>query len=151
MKIIVNSDEEMQAFGEKIGRVLRGGEVIELIGDVGAGKTTLTKGVARGLGVAEVVQSPTFTISRQYDARDGLLLAHYDFYRLTDAGIMTSELHETIALPHAVTVIEWSAIVNGVLPPDRLVITIGLTGETGRSVTVEGGGEQSAAVAGELS
>lgn len=150
MEKVIASDEEMQTFGESIGRVFRGGEVIELVGDVGAGKTTLTKGIARGLGIDAVVQSPTFTISRQYDARDGLRLAHYDFYRLVDAGIMTSELEETIASSQFVTVIEWSEIVAGVLPKDRLTVVIELSSETERQVTLHGDGEHGAAVIGGL-
>jgi tRNA threonylcarbamoyladenosine biosynthesis protein TsaE len=92
MTIEVKSASEMKLFGEKIGSFLRGGETIELVGDVGAGKTTLTKGIALGMGVDEDVQSPSFTISRLYTTPGGISLAHYDFYRLSDAGIMGDEL-----------------------------------------------------------
>src|SRR5664279_3416586 len=124
MQTAVNSEESMKAFGAKLGRFLTGGEVIDLTGDVGAGKTTLTKGIAVGLGVDEDVQSPSFTISRVYEARDNLRLAHYDFYRLHSAGIMHDELAETMADQAAITVIEWSDIVKGVLPADHLSIHI---------------------------
>src|SRR5665647_571424 len=93
--IEVTSEQEMRTLGEKLGLLLKGGEVIELVGDVGAGKTTFVKGLAHGLAIDEDVQSPSFTISRVYDARDDLQLAHYDFYRLNDAGIMANELTET--------------------------------------------------------
>ena len=77
-EIIVQTAEELIELGVTLGSLLRGGETIELIGDIGAGKTTLTKGLARGMGIAEEVQSPTFTLSRVYDAPNGRRLAHYD-------------------------------------------------------------------------
>jgi len=136
--IEVKSESETRALGEKIGRLLKGGEVIELVGDVGAGKTTFVKGLALGLGINEDVQSPSFTISRVYDARDGLLLAHYDFYRLNDAGIMADELTETTQDSATVTVIEWADIVEGVLPSRRLRIVFASPTETSRTLTLDG-------------
>ena len=127
-----------RTLGEKIGRLLKGCEVIELVGDVGAGKTTFVKGLATGLAIEETVQSPTFTISRIYDARNGLLLAHYDFYRLNDAGIMADELAETTKDPASITVIEWANIVEGVLPDDRLRITFTAPTETTRLLQIAG-------------
>lgn len=141
--IEVQSETEMKAFGEKLGALLQGGEILELVGDVGAGKTTLTKGIAAGLVVDEDVQSPSFTISRTYDARGGLQLAHYDFYRLNDAGIMADELSETANDPKTVTIIEWAEIVSGVLPADRLTVRIVSPGEHSRRITLEAGGENS--------
>ena len=136
----------MKEFGRTIGAALRGGEVLELIGDVGAGKTTLTKGLAEGLAISEPVQSPTFTISRVYAARDGLHLHHYDFYRLGEAGIMAEDVNEVMHDPVAVTVIEWSGAVSDVLPADRLQISIQATDENERNVTVNAGGERSQAL-----
>lgn len=120
----VKNDATMQQIGERFGVSLRGGEVVELIGDVGAGKTTLVKGIGRGLKLDEDVQSPSFTISRVYDGREGLALHHYDFYRLTDAGIMSYELAESIGDPHVITIIEWADTVSEVLPDERIVIRI---------------------------
>jgi len=135
---IVNSEDEMKAFGEKLGRLLRGGQTIELVGDVGAGKTTLTKGTAKGLGVSEDIQSPSFTISRVYEARDGLQLVHYDFYRLDDAGIMSSDIAETIHDGSTVTIIEWAGVVQGVLPDNRLTINITAPSEMTRQLQLTG-------------
>lgn len=133
------SEPAMREFGQTIGRQLKGGEVIELIGDVGAGKTTLAKGIAAGLGVDEDVQSPSFTISRTYQtARPDLLLAHYDFYRLTDPGIMADELDEVIHDKGVVTIVEWAEIVDQVLPEGHIRIMITPTSETARRVVVEG-------------
>ena len=136
----------MKEFGRTIGAALRGGEVLELIGDVGTGKTTLTKGLAEGLAISEPVQSPTFTISRVYAARDGLHLHHYDFYRLGEAGIMAEDVNEVMHDPAAVTVIEWSGAVSDVLPTDRLQISIQATDENERNVMVNAGGERSQAL-----
>jgi len=143
MIIEVTNEQEMKSFGERVAAQLRGGEVIELVGDVGAGKTTFTKGLATGLGVSEDVQSPTFTISRLYPARDGLTLAHYDFYRLQTAGIMGDELKETILNPQTITVIEWGEIVEGALPDDRLTLTMVTPSETVRRIIVEAHGPRS--------
>jgi tRNA threonylcarbamoyladenosine biosynthesis protein TsaE len=76
MKKEILSVDEMHDFGMRLGAQLKGGDVLELVGDVGAGKTTLTKGIAEGLGVTEDVQSPSFTISRVYSTQSALQLAH---------------------------------------------------------------------------
>lgn len=138
MVIEVNGEEEMKNLGAKLGSIVTGGEVFELIGDVGAGKTTFVKGFAKGLGIDEDVQSPSFTISRVYDARGGLLLAHYDFYRLNDPGIMSDELSETVAQPKTVTVIEWADVVEGVLPSDRIRLAIEAISDSSRRVKISG-------------
>lgn len=134
---------DMIALGQRMGGLLRGGEVIELVGDVGAGKTTFVKGLALGLGIDEDVQSPSFTISRVYDARNDLRLAHYDFYRLHDPGIMAEELREMVSDPRSVVVIEWADIASGVLPADRLTIRLSPLTETSRKLDIEATGGQS--------
>jgi tRNA threonylcarbamoyladenosine biosynthesis protein TsaE len=138
MIIEVHSEAEMRAFGERVGRRVKGGEIIELIGDIGAGKTTFVKGLAVGMGIEEAILSPTFNISRVYDAPTGLRLAHYDFYRLTDAGIMKDELAETVSDPSVITVIEWGDIVADVLPATRFTIRIAAPAETSRQLDLTG-------------
>lgn len=143
MVIEVKNEEEMKAFGKRFAGLLRGGETIELIGDVGSGKTTLTKGIGVGLGITEDVQSPSFTISRVYETPSGLRLAHYDFYRLQAAGIMTTELNETVHDLKTITIIEWASIVANVLPSDRLTMSIVAPTETTRRILVESHGPRS--------
>jgi tRNA threonylcarbamoyladenosine biosynthesis protein TsaE len=139
VKVIeIENEQATRGLGETLGLLLRGGEVIELVGDVGAGKTTFVKGLALGLSIDEDVQSPSFTISRVYEARDDLELAHYDFYRLNDAGIMANELTETTQDPQMITVIEWADIVEGVLPENRIRITFTAPTETTRTLTIDG-------------
>lgn len=138
--IHITDEDSMKAFGARIGRLLSGGEVIELIGDVGAGKTTFVKGLAQGLGIDEDIQSPSFTISRVYEARDKLHLAHYDFYRLNEAGIMANELSEATSRPDTIVIIEWADIVENVLPEQRLTLRLAALSETERSVDIQGTG-----------
>lgn len=131
----INSTEEMIEFGKEIGSNLEGGSVLELIGDVGAGKTTFTKGLALGLGVLETVQSPTFTISRVYEG-DNLTLSHYDFYRLNDYGIMKMELAENLSDPQNITVIEWAGELADILPEKHLRLIFESISEDKRLVKV---------------
>lgn len=132
----------MKQLGEAIGRSVSGGEVLELVGDIGAGKTTLTKGIARALEINEPVQSPTFTISRVYDSPKGLRLAHYDFYRLGEAGIMGDEIREAMD-DDSVVVVEWAGAVDDDLPKDRLVVKITTISEEERLVEFHPGGKKS--------
>jgi tRNA threonylcarbamoyladenosine biosynthesis protein TsaE len=140
----------MKLFGRMIGELLVGGETIELVGDVGAGKTTLVKGIARGLGADDQVQSPSFTISRIYSGRDDLTLAHYDFYRLNDAGIMANELQEATGDNKTIVVIEWADVASGVLPSDRLTINISTPSETTRRLEIIASGKRSHQILEEL-
>lgn len=143
IEMTVTSEAAMKDLGARLAPLLvapDGPRTLELIGDIGAGKTTLVKGLAAGLGVTEEVASPSFTISRVYDASDGFQLYHYDFYRLTDAGILRDELAEVLTDTHAVTVIEWAQIVDDVLPDNHVRLTIrAVSGsETTRSVLIYG-------------
>lgn len=124
-----------EKLGERVGAALRGGEVIELVSDLGGGKTTFVRGLARGFGSTAHVSSPTFTISQEYKA-GGRTLYHFDFYRLHEAGIMADELHEVAHDPDAVVVVEWGDIVADVLPADRITITIRAVTENDRELTV---------------
>lgn len=125
--------EATERLGERIGTNLRGGEVIELASDLGGGKTTFVRGLARGAGSTDHVASPTFTISREYKT-DKFVVYHFDFYRLHEPGVMADELYELLGDPHAVVVVEWSDIVQHVLPAGHLKVDIKQTGETGRQL-----------------
>ena len=120
----------------KIGQNLEGGESIQLIGDIGAGKTTFTKGLAKGLGCQEEIVSPTFTLSREYPCRDGLSLHHYDFYRLDEPGLMSIELEESLQDKNAVTVVEWADSVKDVLPNNCIRIKISPSSLDGRAIQI---------------
>lgn len=119
------------ALAFEIGSRLKGGEVIELVSDLGGGKTTFVRGLAQGAGSSDKVHSPSFTISNQYQA-DDLILHHFDFYRLDEAGIIMNEIQEVVDDPKAVVIVEWAGIIEGVLPNERLKIAIKTTGESSR-------------------
>lgn len=136
MTLTTDSAESTQALGAKIGARLRGGEVIELISDVGGGKTELVRGLARGMKSEDAVMSPTFTISRVYRG-EATSLHHFDFYRLQDAGVMAAELDESIADKDVAVAIEWSDVVEDVLPNERLQVRIEPTGENERRVILK--------------
>jgi tRNA threonylcarbamoyladenosine biosynthesis protein TsaE len=128
------SSVQTEQLAEKLGASLRGGEVIELVSDLGGGKTTFTRGLVRGAGSSDKVASPTFTISREY-AAPKFTIAHFDLYRLGEAGIIGDELHEIVGDEAYVTVVEWGEIAHDVLPAERLTITIRQTGDETRRIT----------------
>jgi tRNA threonylcarbamoyladenosine biosynthesis protein TsaE len=117
------SSEQTEQLAQRLGKALRGGEVIELVSDLGGGKTTFTRGLARGMGSTDTVASPTFTISKVYQAGD-LEIHHFDFYRLQEPGIIADELAEVVGAPHTVVVVEWADAVQSVLPASRLTISM---------------------------
>ena len=125
----------MLDFGKSFAEKISVPKAIELVGDVGTGKTTFTRGLAAGLGVNEPVTSPSFTISKAYAFKNGELI-HYDFYRLKDPGLMAEDLDESINNKHAVVVVEWAESVENFLPEDRTKIEIKLCDDGSREVTV---------------
>lgn len=130
------TSEQTEALGEHIGRNLRGGETIELVSDLGGGKTTFTRGLARGAGSSDRVTSPTFTVSKEYNS-PRFTIIHFDFYRLPEAGIVADELDEFVNDTAYVVVVEWGDIVEGVLPKERLKVTFDRLEREGRSASFE--------------
>lgn len=125
--------ESTARLAEAIGSRLKGGEIIELVSDLGGGKTTFVRGLAKGAGSIDKVASPSFTLSREYNVtgRTFHKIVHFDFYRLNEPGIVARELAE-IVHDKEVVVVEWADIVENVLPAGRLVIRIVTIGETER-------------------
>jgi len=97
------------------------------VSDLGGGKTTFVRGLARGLGSHDKVSSPTFTLNRIYRAGDWQI-HHFDFYRLNEPGVVAAQLEESLHDSKAITVIEWSNIVADVLPDGRLTIQFQMVG-----------------------
>lgn len=114
------SVEETQDLARRIAQLLQPGDVITLEGDLGAGKTSFTQGLAQGLGIADVVNSPTFTIIKEYQGR--LPLYHMDVYRVGDE--MEDLGYDEYFYGEGVTVIEWASMIESILPPERLAIEI---------------------------
>lgn len=105
-----------------LGKLLRPPAMVELRSDLGGGKTTFVKGLARGVGSGNTVTSPSFTLNQIYRAKNGTRIAHYDFYRLNKAGIMADELAESLQDDKTITVVEWGDIIEDVLPEDRTAV-----------------------------
>ena len=114
--------EETKQLGEKLAQLLEGGEVICLNGDLGAGKTAFSQGVARGLGVDGPVTSPTFTLINEYIGR--LPLYHFDVYRLGGPEEMDDLGYEEYFYGQGVCLVEWAKLVEEVLPQERLEINM---------------------------
>ncbi|MDO4219613.1 MAG: tRNA (adenosine(37)-N6)-threonylcarbamoyltransferase complex ATPase subunit type 1 TsaE [Candidatus Saccharibacteria bacterium] len=131
--MLINSETEMLEFGKKLGAELDAPAVLELLGDVGAGKTTLVRGIAQGLGIEEAVTSPSFTISKEYQGTK-YRLVHYDFYRLGDPGIMSENLAESISDKNTITIIEWGNSIQDVLPENHKIIEIKYIDENTREL-----------------
>lgn len=121
--MILKTEAELIRAGKELGKTLKPPYFIELVGDVGAGKTTFVKGLAKGLGINDEITSPSYTISKCYQ-NDDITLNHYDFYRLDDPGIMSEDLEESLSDPDTITVVEWADIIKNTAPDTVIKITI---------------------------
>lgn len=138
---IIESSDAMQQLGRELAANLRIGDVLMLHGDLGAGKTTLTQGVAQGLGIEGPVQSPTFTLVREHKA-DAMQLYHLDLYRLDDPDELEDIGYEVyINPPDGVSIIEWPERAGDWLPDRFLLVQIEHLGGDRRSVNISGYGE----------
>ena len=144
--VAINSLQETEEFALKLADLLKGGDIITLEGDLGAGKTAFTKSLAKGLGVKRTVSSPTFTILKQYSGT--LDLNHLDVYRLenSDEDIGFDELFES----EAVSVIEWARFITDFLPENRLEITIRRQSEDARILELKPIGQRYETICREL-
>ena len=121
-KIILKGLEDTKEFGEKLGSLLKPGDIVCLMGDLGAGKTTLTKSIGIGLGVEDYITSPTFTLINEYKGR--LNLYHFDVYRLEGIRDLDDLGFEEYFYSNGVSIIEWGDKIEDLLPEDRINISI---------------------------
>ncbi|MBF0805327.1 MULTISPECIES: tRNA (adenosine(37)-N6)-threonylcarbamoyltransferase complex ATPase subunit type 1 TsaE [unclassified Streptococcus] len=136
--MIIQNEETLIAWGEKLGHLLDVGDVLILSGDLGAGKTTFTKGLARGLDIDQMIKSPTYTIVREYEGR--LPLYHLDVYRI-DGDPDSIDL-DAFLFGEGITVIEWGELLEEALPDDYLHVTLHHEGE-GRRLELAAVGQRS--------
>ena len=133
------SPEETFAIGKEIGEQLKPGDVYCLIGDLGVGKTVFTQGLAKGLGIEEPINSPTFTIIQEY--HEGRIpLYHFDVYRIGDVSEMDELGYEEYFYGDGACLIEWGNLIEEILPKETVTITIEKDLEKGfdyRKITVE--------------
>lgn len=141
MKIKLNGLEETKAFGIKLGKLLKSEDILCLNGDLGAGKTTLTKSVGLGLDVEEYITSPTFSLINEYKGR--LWVYHFDVYRLENADDLYDLGFDDYFYGKGVCVIEWAEKIEKLLPKDRIIIDIEKGKELDeRIITVRGYGNR---------
>ena len=139
MEYLSHSVEETEALGEALAKTFSPGDVLAYLGDLGAGKTAFTRGLARGLGCTGRVTSPTFTIVNEYEG-GRLPLFHFDMYRLADSDALFDIGWEDYLDRGGVCAVEWSEQVEDAMPPETIYVTIARhpEDERGRIITVEG-------------
>ena len=137
MQYITNSPGETEAIGAALGKIIKPGTVIAYRGDLGAGKTAFTRGLARGLGTAEMVTSPTYTIVNEY-LGGRLPLFHFDMYRLRSSDDLFDIGWDDYLDRCGVCAVEWSENVDDAME-DAIYVTIEKLGENARRITIEGG------------
>lgn len=120
---ILRNESDTRAFGLELAEKLQPGDVIALVGDLGTGKTALTRYIAEGLGVTETISSPTFTIVKEYSS-GRIPLFHFDVYRLSDGGELLDIGADEYLNGNGACIIEWADIVADVLPDDAIVIQL---------------------------
>ena len=134
MIIITNSEKETICEGEKLGRTLKPGSAVALHGELGAGKTAFTRGIAAGLGINANVSSPTFTIVNEYSG--DIPLFHFDMYRLEDEDELFDIGWDDYLDRGGVCVVEWSEKVPGAFDPDTVVVKIDNLGDDMRRIEI---------------
>ena len=137
MEFITNSPIETEAVGTALGKILPAGTVIAYRGDLGAGKTAFTRGLARGLGCRDTVTSPTYTIVNEY-LSGRMPLFHFDMYRLRSSDDLFDIGWEDYLERGGVCVVEWSENVADAME-DAITVTIEKTGDESRRITIKGG------------
>ena len=151
--MISKSIEETIDIGARLARKLKSGDCVALVGELGSGKTALTKGIAKGLGVKDIryVNSPTFVIIKEYSASGGsakkvlksqrsgkgkLPLYHFDLYRLNRSTVLDEVSFDEYFYGDGVTVVEWADKVRKLLPKKRIEIKLSVIGENERKITI---------------
>ena len=139
MEFITNSPEQTEQVGQRLGQALRPGTVLAYLGDLGAGKTAFTRGLARGLGATEMVTSPTYTIVNEY-LSGRMPLFHFDMYRLSSSDDLWDIGWEDYLERGGVCAVEWSENVRDAME-GAITVCIQKLGEDTRKITITGGGE----------
>ena len=139
MRIITHSPQETIDIAKKLGALLKKGDIIAYKGNLGAGKTTFTRGLAVGLGLGDIVTSPTFALVNEY-CGEKLSMYHFDMYRIETEGDLESSGFYDYDFDNNIAVIEWSENIDGFLPKNTIYITINAVGDTDREIITEDGG-----------
>lgn len=137
--VICKNAQDMENLGREIGETCIRGSVISLRGSLGAGKTVFAKGVARSLGIDEAIVSPTFTLVQEYEGR--LAMYHMDLYRITSEEDFQMIGGEDMLYSDGLCLVEWSEIINDILPFGTLFVQITVNDDQSRTVNISGGWE----------
>ena len=121
--IILHNEQETIEYGKRLGQQAAPGQILALTGDLGAGKTTLTKSIAAGLGISEMITSPTFTIVKEYHS-GRLPLYHFDVYRIGDIDEMYELGYEEYFFGSGLCVVEWADLIEDLIPEEAMWISI---------------------------
>jgi tRNA threonylcarbamoyladenosine biosynthesis protein TsaE len=140
--IISKSPQETRELGRKLGQLLRPGDLLGLQGDLGAGKTTLTQGIAEGWGSADAVSSPTFVMVNLYRAKDGTPLYHMDAYRIESLP-EAAQIGIDDMLAEGALILEWPERIEALLPKERIWMTLTHISENERQIEMIALGERS--------
>ena len=133
---ITHSPEETISFAEKIGRLLNAGDFIAYDGDLGAGKTTFTRGLAVGMGLPDEVSSPTFAIVNEYHGRDKTTLYHFDMYRIGSSEELETTGFYDYPLDESVFAVEWAENIEDAFPENVIQIKISRIDDDVRKITI---------------
>ena len=137
-KYISKSVNETEKIAYEIAKTVPNGSVIELIGELGAGKTAFAKGFAKGLGVKDIITSPTFALLNSYNGDNGVKLNHFDLYRLEDVEeLFLLGFEEILNSQNEISLVEWPQIAESIMPKHKTIITINKLSGTNREIKVE--------------
>lgn len=136
IKLITHSPQETIAAAEKLGKLLKAGDMIAYKGGLGAGKTTFTRGLAVGLGLGDSVTSPTFALVNEYRG-ENITLYHFDMYRIENGDDLESTGFYDYPFEENVAAVEWSENIAEFLPADTIYITISALSENEREIIIE--------------
>ena len=142
--------EQSLELGAKLAKAIEPPLLIEMVGDLGGGKTALVKAIAKGLGITQTVTSPTFNIHRGYEAPNGIHLEHFDLYRLNDDEIVANELKDSLEDSGTIVCTEWANHFSGHLAEDRLVVECHYISDNERTYEFNGTGPKSNKIIEEL-
>ena len=141
LKTTVYSPAETHAFAKQFGATLKKGDCVAMLGNMGAGKTTFTRGLCEGVGLPDIVSSPTFALVNEYHADGCISVYHFDMYRVTSPEALESTGFWDYPLSDGIFVIEWAENIMDSLPENCIRVTITGSGDEPRTITVERGEE----------
>lgn len=139
MKVVTSSPEETIKFAESVGKKLKGGDVIAYVGGLGVGKTTFTRGLSIGLGIGDIVTSPTFALVNEYRSdSSNIMICHFDMYRITNSLDLETTGFYDYMNGRNILAVEWSENISDALPKNTIYIKITRLSENEREIEIIG-------------